>query len=134
MVQVSQNRITVPMRMFISQFLMRMDTFPNSYVYMFGIDGKEVIFPRDVKPDPKEVTDQYRHTHGSYSAGEMYKRGYVWPTDITENANFRFGKADAKEKSAYTTGTQGALTWTKDAAGQYLLRLWKALVFREGRR
>merc|ERR1719387_2203154 len=53
--------------------------------------GKEVIFPREVKPDSEETRQQYIKTHGNYAPGEMVDRKYHWPIDRGE---FAFGVTD----------------------------------------
>merc|ERR1719230_220424 len=59
------------------------------------ITGKEVLFPRNLKPDDEATRQQYVRTHGNYAPGEMVDRQYNWPVDPKD---FAFGVTD---KNAY---------------------------------
>jgi len=79
-------------------------------------DGKEIIFPRGVQPDSKEVIEMYRFTHGNYGPGEQANRNYNWPT-AAKDPDFRYGVTD-KDMGGESGGAKGALDWTVDDAGR----------------
>ncbi|CAD7963895.1 unnamed protein product [Amoebophrya sp. A120] len=81
-----------------------------------GEDGKEIIFPRGVEPDTKEITELYRFTHGNFGPGEQADRKYAWPQAI-EDPDFRYGVTE-KDAGGEKGGVAGALDWTLDEAGK----------------
>jgi hypothetical protein len=59
----------------------------------------------------------YQRTHHSFDPGEMFKRGYYWPSAICDNANFQFG-LEKKDKLPAGSGVKQAMSCnTKDATG-----------------
>jgi hypothetical protein len=61
-------------------------------------DGKFVIFPVSMKPDPEEVRALYRKSHNNMLPGERINREYNMPKETT-GENFRFGKANMQQSS-----------------------------------
>jgi hypothetical protein len=72
-------------------------------------DGKEVVFPRDVKPETEDNHANYVKTHGDFAPGEMYVRKYEWPKEITSNPHFRFGIAEQSLPGRKGNGAKSAL-------------------------
>lgn len=67
-------------------------------------DGKEVIFPRGVKPEEEHIRQRYIKTHGNFAPGEMFTREYNWPEEAKDEY-FRFG---VKQTSGGNYGGDGA--------------------------
>eukprot|EP00746_Dinoflagellata_sp_MGD_P162671 gnl/MRDRNA2_/MRDRNA2_90329_c0_seq1.p1 gnl/MRDRNA2_/MRDRNA2_90329_c0~~gnl/MRDRNA2_/MRDRNA2_90329_c0_seq1.p1 ORF type:complete len:513 (+),score=78.21 gnl/MRDRNA2_/MRDRNA2_90329_c0_seq1:64-1602(+) len=67
-------------------------------------DGKEVIFPRGVKPEEEYIRQRYVKTHGNFAPGEMFTREYNWPEE-SRGEHFRFG---VKQTSGNDQGGEGA--------------------------
>jgi len=66
-------------------------------------DGKEVIFPRGVKPEEEWIRQRYVKTHGNFAPGEMFTREYNWPEEARDEM-FRFG---VKQTSGNDQGGEG---------------------------
>jgi hypothetical protein len=73
-------------------------------------DGKEIVFPRGIKPETEENHKNYVMTHGNFAPGEMYVRNYEWPKQITTNPHFRFGVTEQSVPGRKGNGAKSALT------------------------
>lgn len=75
-----------------------------------SLDTKELICPRDLPPETKEVKDMYAKTHGNYGPGQSVNRRYDWPEEIRDSPHFAFGLSDNVERGGAGTGAKSALT------------------------
>lgn len=54
------------------------------------VNGKDILYPVDVKDDSEEMKAMYRFTHGSFAPGEQANRKYTLP-DVAKHQHFRYG-------------------------------------------
>jgi len=73
-------------------------------------DGKDVVFPRGIKPETEDNHAKYVKTHGNFAPGEMFVRKYQWPQQITQNPHFRFGICEQTIPGRKGNGAKSALT------------------------